>query len=215
MGLWKIYHITHVDNLPAMLSQGGLWSDAQRIARQLQTTLVGMAPIKQRRLQKLEVRCQPGTKVGEYVPFYFCPRSIMLYILYQSNHPELTYRGGQQPIVHLVADLEAVVSWADANAVPWAFTNTNAAAAFADFFNRLADIDQIDWKAVTATDWRSPEIRERKQAEFLVKDWFPWQLVEKIGVQCQATRSSVMASLGNAARPTVSVEPSWYYQERM
>ncbi len=51
----------------------------------------------------MEVKCHPGTKVGEYVPFYFCPRSVMLYILYMGNHPELGYRGGQAPIVHLSA----------------------------------------------------------------------------------------------------------------
>lgn len=28
----KLYHITHVDNLPAILA-GGLWSDAAMIAR--------------------------------------------------------------------------------------------------------------------------------------------------------------------------------------
>jgi hypothetical protein len=52
---------------------------------------------------------------ADCVPFYFCPRSIMLYILYQANDPELTYRGGQGPIVHLEADLRASVAWADQN----------------------------------------------------------------------------------------------------
>lgn len=33
-----IYHITHVDNLPGILREGGLWSDAQRIARGLAST---------------------------------------------------------------------------------------------------------------------------------------------------------------------------------
>jgi len=40
-----------------------------------------MSTIKARRLYDLEVDCHPGTKVGEYVPFYFCPWSIMLYLL--------------------------------------------------------------------------------------------------------------------------------------
>jgi len=50
------------------------------------------------------VKCHPGTKVGQYVPFYFCPRSIMLYILHRGNHPDLDYREGQGPILHLQAD---------------------------------------------------------------------------------------------------------------
>ena len=29
----------------------------------------------------------------------------MLYVIHCANHPELAYRGGQQPIIHLEADL--------------------------------------------------------------------------------------------------------------
>ena len=101
----KIYHITHVNNLASIVANNGLVSDAKRITNQLPCSLVGMSNIKKRRLQQIKVSCHPRTKVGQYVPFYFCPRSIMLYILHQGNHPELTYKGGQQPIVHLQADL--------------------------------------------------------------------------------------------------------------
>ncbi len=47
---------------------------------------IGMSNIKQRRLQ-LPLRCHKGDSVGEYVPFYFCPRSVMLYLIYRANHP--------------------------------------------------------------------------------------------------------------------------------
>ena len=81
----KIYHITHVDNLPAIVQAKGLWSDAKRIELKLDTSVVGMSRIKKRRLEERTVSCWPDTMVGSYVPFYFCPRSIMLYILYRSN----------------------------------------------------------------------------------------------------------------------------------
>ena len=76
-----------------------------------------MSEIKRRRLEELDVKSHPGTKVGQYVPFYFCFRSIMLYLLYQGNHPELTYRGGQRPIIHLEADFNATVEWANHSVV--------------------------------------------------------------------------------------------------
>src|SRR5579863_2076137 len=88
----KIYHITHMENLPRIVDNV-LWSDAERIRRGLNCTIVGMSEIKRHRLEELEVDCHPGTKVGEYVPFYFCPRSIMLFLLYRGNHPDLTYHG--------------------------------------------------------------------------------------------------------------------------
>ncbi len=107
----KIYHITHVENLPRILADGCLFSDAVINQSGGPSKTIGMSTIKQRRLS-LPVKCHPGDKVGEYVPFYFCARSIMLYIIYQGNHPEVSYRGGQGPIVHLEADLRAAVDWA-------------------------------------------------------------------------------------------------------
>ena len=89
----KIYHITHVRNLEQILASKVLWSDANRIEMELDCEVVGMSKIKQRRLA-LPVGCHPGTYVGEYVPFYFCPRSIMLYILHMGNHPDLDYSEG-------------------------------------------------------------------------------------------------------------------------
>lgn len=207
----KIYHITHVDNLPGILRQGGLWSDSERIARSLDCQVVGMHSIKKRRLE-VAVTCRPGTKLGEYVPFYLCPRSVMLYILYQGNHEELHYRGGQRPIVHLEADLKCAAAWADAEGIPWAFTDMNAAASYTSFFGNLRDLEEIDWSAVAATDWRASTVKERKQAEFLVFRRFPWKLVQRIGVRDPETQAQVQEILNSANhRPTVEVLPSWYY----
>ena len=103
----KIYHITHIDNLSKIVDAGCIWSDRQRLGQGFSCQVVGMPAIKQRRLEEIDVTCNPGTKVGDYVPFIFCPRSIMLYIFHRGNHPDLPYKGGQQPIIHLQADMKA------------------------------------------------------------------------------------------------------------
>ena len=90
----KIFHITHVNNLPGVVRDQVMWSDAACLAKGQACQNVGMSRIKQRRLMEIEVTCHRGTKVGEYVPFYFCPRSVMLYILYRGNHPDIDYQGG-------------------------------------------------------------------------------------------------------------------------
>ena len=92
----KIYHIAHVDRLPSILADGELWCDRRILARAGAGTVIGMGSIKHRRLT-LPVHPHPGTHVGDYVPFYFCPRSVMLFVIYRANHPELDYRGGQHP----------------------------------------------------------------------------------------------------------------------
>lgn len=208
----KIYHITHVRNLPLLLEAGRVWSDAKRLELGLSCTIVGMSEIKRRRLEELPVHCHPGTMVGQYVPFYFCPRSIMLYILYRGNHPEVTYREGQGPIVHLQADLRRVVALADKHKIRWAFTNCNAGARYANFFNSLDQLGEVDWDAVEATDFRGANIREGKQAEFLVHESFPWLLVERIGVANQMVLQQVQAVLAdNEHQPPVAVERRWYF----
>lgn len=208
-----IFHITHVDNLPGILATGGLLSDAAMIQRGGPQVTIGMSKIKQRRLS-LPVHCHPGDHVGDYVPFYFCPRSIMLYLMHRGNHPELPYRGGQAPIVHLQADLHTVARWAGASGRRWAFSTSNAGAYHATFFATLANLHHVDWQAVAATDFRAPAVRDGKQAELLVRDFLPWSLVTHVGVRSPAILQRVNACLAGAGTsdvPLVSVEPSWYY----
>lgn len=177
-----IYHITHVDNLPSILADGGLWSDSEMVTRGGPAAAIGMSSIKQRRL-RLAIKCYPGEHVGDYVPFYFCPRSIMLYMIHCANHPELAYRGGQGTIVHLEADLHETVAWAKSESRRWAFSLSNAGAVYTEFRGRLDQLNEVDWTAVEATDFRDAQIKEGKQAEFLIRDFFPWHLVGRIGVQ--------------------------------
>ena len=208
----KIYHITHVSNLASIVANQGLVSDAKRITDRLSCSLVGMSTIKQRRLQEIEVSCYPGTKVGQYVPFYFCPRSIMLYILYRGNHQEITYTGGQKPIIHLQADLYSVIQWANTQNINWAFSDRNAGAYFATFYNNISYLSKLNWSAIKATDFRDAQIKEGKQAEFLMLDFFPWQLIEKIGTLNNTIVPIIQSALTSVKhQPMISVERNWYF----
>lgn len=207
----KIYHITHVDNLPEIVRAGGLYCDATRIGEGRNNTTIGMASIKSRRL-RLPVPCHPSTRVGEYVPFYFCPRSIMLYVIHQANHQELVFRGGQARIVHLEADLFEVVEWASSAGRPWAFSLSNAGSRYARILSSIDDLDKLNWEAIEATDFRDPDIKEGKQAEFLIHEWFPWELITRIGTHSERVKNITIGSLGSPAHhPKVSVEAKWYY----
>jgi hypothetical protein len=208
----KIFHITHLKNLPQIVEAGCLWSDAERIGRQLECKIVGMSAIKRRRIEELEVSVWPGTTVGQYVPFYFCPRSIMLYILHKGNHPELTYNEGQKPIVHLQADLLETIDWARRENVRWSFSNSNAGSRYCSFFSSIKQLDEIDWEAVNADDFRQATIKDGKQAEFLVFERFPWQLVKMIGAADQVGCDKIKAIVSGATyQPSVEVKSGWYF----
>ena len=206
----KIYHIVHADRLPSIIEDGRLWFDAEIVRRSPHGTTIGMNRIKRRRLEELTLTSHPDLHVGDCVPFYFCPRSIMLYLIYQANHPDLLYRGGQGPIVHLEADLRETVTWAEAQGLRWAFTLSNAGAYYFEDRCDLSQLDEINWTAVQATDWR--DLKEGKQAEFLVEQQFSWQLITRIGVASQSTIALVNDALAHAThRPMVELKPDWYY----
>lgn len=78
----KIYHIVHVDRLPQILSDDGLLSDAIVTEKDLGDPIIGMSRIKKRRLNELTFSSYPDLRVGQCVPFYFCPRSVMLYMIH-------------------------------------------------------------------------------------------------------------------------------------
>lgn len=206
----KIYHIAHVDRLPSIVATGGLLSDAMVQAQVLGGTMIGMNPIKQRRLTELQLASHPGLFVGACVPFYFCPRSVMLYLIHRRN-AELAYQGGQASIIHLQADLGATVAWANAQRVRWAFTLSNAGSYFFEDRNDLARLGEINWVAVQANNW-SGGLKEGKQAEFLLEQHFPWHLIERIGVHSATIYRQVVNVLpAHGHRPPVEVRPDWYY----
>lgn len=208
----KIYHITHGKNLARIIADGCLWSDAEIIALGGPEAAIGLSEIKKRRLEELNVACHPGTKVGQFVPFYFCPRSVMLYLLHRRNHTALTYKEGQRPILHLEADLHEVVTWAEGQCRPWAFTDRNAGSYYFQSFRDVAQLDQLGWDHIANIDFRDPLVKEAKQAEFLVYGSFPWTLVRTIGVVSErlAKRVREIVSVGDH-RPDVQVQTGWYY----
>lgn len=206
----KIYHIVHVDRLASVIADGFLWSDREMNQRNGVGTTIGMGNIKARRLNELSLSCHPDLQVGHCTPFYFCSRSVMLFMIHKRN-PELAYQGGQEPIIHLEADLHATIEWAEQNNKRWAFTTSNAGARYFDDYTDLEQLDEINWSAIQARQWAGA-LKEGKQAEFLVERAFPWQLVERIGVHSQEYVSKVATAMrGTDHRPTIDIRPDWYY----
>jgi len=206
----KLYHIVHVDRLPAIVSTGYLLSDAGLNVRNPSETIIGMDKIKKRRL-KTTLSSYPDLCVGECVPFYFSPRSVMLYIMHMKNHPEINYKGGQESIIHLVSDLQKVVLWADRNRKRWVFTDSNAGSLYFNDYSDMNELSKIDWQAVNATYW--VDCRERKQAEFLIEDRLSWKLIASIGVYSQQYYNKVSdLILGNSHHhPMIKIRKHWYY----
>lgn len=205
----KIYHIVHLNNLASIIRNGFIFSDAIVRERKLNQMAIGMNKLKERRLV-LPVKSHHNLCVGDCVPFYFCPRSVMLYIISTQQHPECSYQEGQEPIVHLVADLNTTWDWADSKGLRCAFTTSNAASYYFEDFKERTELDVINWDAVNNRMWT--QCKEEKQAEFLLERQFPWNLVEQIGVySCQQLDAVTAILNGVTHHPAINIHREWYY----
>jgi hypothetical protein len=200
-----IYHITPVEHLPKIIEEGGLRCDVD--AQKVATVNIAHKNIKARRLKKT-VPVGRGGVVADYVPFYFAPRSPMLYAINQGKVEG--YTAGQAPIVYLCSSTEAV----EEAGLKWVFTEGHAAMDYTDFFDDFKNLDKIDWKLMESRYWFDtddyPDRCRCRQAEFLVHKFFPWTLVLEIGVCNTATAQKVQGIL-NANKPPVTVRQGWYY----
>lgn len=212
----KIYHIIHVNRLESILADGFLFCDAEISQRQNVGSMIGISTIKERRLCK-NLGSFPDLTVGQCVPFYFCPRSVMLYVIKCQNHPDLAYLNGQNDIIHLVFDLQNVLNWAQDNHLRTCYTTSNAGSSYFDDYSNFSEIQNlIDWNAVNSTRWSGEgidkNVKENKQAEFLIENKIPVSLIEFIGVYNLQNYNNVNTILSkHGVSYKVEQKRDWYY----
>jgi hypothetical protein len=198
-----LYHITDLSNLPSILTNGGLLSDCALV--DVAHQVIGYPNIKQRRMTQYRVPCCENRFVGEFVPFYFCPRSPMLYTVNLGNTGRPS--GCQTSVVHLVTN----VAMALKQGRPIAISDGNAGAGYATFRNDLAAIDDpthLRWADIKTNQWQGK--MHFKQAEFLVADRFDWNAIVYVGCH-NANVAAQVAKLLPQNGPNVGAQPSWYY----
>jgi ssDNA thymidine ADP-ribosyltransferase, DarT len=197
-----LFHITHINNLASIVQHNGLWSDADRIRGQLANQNIGYSHIKQRRLAH-QVRVSRQGVIGDYVPFNFCSRSVMLYVVANGHE---NYRGGQSDILHLVTDVNAVRR-VNANCF---FTDIHADLGYSEQIDDFSRLNELNWGAISQKYWST--VKEEKQAEFLAHQFVPWTSIKEIGVMNEQVAQRVNQILTLAHhRPSVNVHTNWYY----
>lgn len=209
-----VYHFTHLANIPALLTEGALLADAG-LPRSLLIADVGDPGVKSARRRRV-VPVPPGGVVAEYVPFYFAPRSPMLYRIACDRRDRIIgrYGDGQDPLVYLVSSVGQVI----ASGATWLATDGNAAAAVTHFTSaadRLASF--IDWplmsEAIWANDTADPDRQRRRMAELLVHRRLPLSALLGFATRTVDTErrlGTILAAAGRAG-DYVAVRPDWYY----
>lgn len=205
----SIYHITHIHNIKSIIECGGLWCDSAVLEQELTPQSIAHVDIKERRTRR-SVPVSPDGNLANYVPFYFAPRSPMLYAVHKGIVSD--YKHGQGSIVHLVTSAESIAD----HHIPFCFTDGHAVVQFSQFFNDLKDLWHVDQQIMQETYWNDTledqDRKRRRQAEFLVHTFFPWSLVTEVGVMTNRVAASVREMLIPATdQPRVTVRPGWYY----
>lgn len=144
--------------------------------------------------------------LGDYVPFNFCYRSVMLYVLHKGHE---NYSGGQDPIVHLVSSISEIQSTGQ----DYFWTDLHADLKYAYQCDTLNEIDsKIDWGVMALKQWSNGETKEKRQAEFLVHFCVPWTAIKNIVVKNVAIAEKVKKILLiSRHQPQVFIESDWYY----
>lgn len=211
----KIYHIVHIDRLESILRAKNLYCD-KTITNNSSIypgSNIGINSIKERRMCRYKLNTHPNLFVGDCVPFYYCPRSVMLYVIHQNldRVSDLSFQGGQDNIIHLESSFQTAIDFANANNLKWVFTDSNAGSNYFQDSNDLNLLTHfLDFKAINARQWNA--CKEKKQAEFLIENLFPFELIERIGVKSIKVQQSVADLLKDTDfSPSIEVKTDWYY----
>ncbi len=207
----RVLHMTRIERLPSVIEHGLLPDNVCR-RRQITGVEIGYDHIKRRRALRV-VPCGIGGTLADYVPFYFAPRSPMLYAITRGLVSEEA--ACTEQIVYLVSSTQTL----RAAGLTVIASNRHAELGYAEMTDHDGDLDDndfIDWPLMTATYWNNtpddPDRKERRQAECIVHPRVPWQVIEGIATKTERARAQVERVLGTAGQSTpVVVSAEWYF----
>jgi hypothetical protein len=204
-----IFRMIHLDNLDIYLKRRGMHAPNTCPNDGLIYRTIHDIEIQNCR-KATPIPCGPGGNIHDYTSFYFGPRSPMLYRLCKGT--VAGYDGGQDPIIYLVSTAQ-IISQAK---IPFVFSDGHGIAAFTQWYSDLADLANVDWEAAYAHIWKDtiddPDRQRRKQSEFLIYQFCPWNLVSEIGVINDIVKTKVINILQAHNKTTpVQIRRQWYY----
>lgn len=208
----RVMHFTHLSNIPSVLKRDGLLSHKQAsIHCQADISDPG---VQGKRAVK-QVPIGAGGTLHEYVPLYFAELSPMLY--------KRTFDFGTSPgVQHQPLEFVYLVTTAreiHAAGLRYVFTNAHPLSKLAEFYAEHRDINQLHWQVLQAPVWnndpnKAPHRRTQREAEFLVHECLPWELVTYVvvhSVQVKIALESMMTT--HSRTKPIHVNPRWYYRK--
>jgi|SRR5690606_26349000 len=202
------YRITHINNLSLLLQNGIVNKNHPSAAGGYIN--IGNNEIIDVRSQ-VPVRINNYGMIGDYVPFYFTPRSIMLYnIITGYWSPVVAKRNRNEILVIrcLISDLVKLPQWF--------FTDGQANKNLTKHYCNLADLNFIDWNCIQQSNFKNdlndPDRSRKYQAELLVHQQVPITSIESLNVfdvQSELAVNKILAQ--NNINLAVNIKPQYFF----
>lgn len=229
VGEQRIYHVTHISNLAGVLSSGALLADASKAWEGRPAVDISSAETRESR-RAILVSGQGSLSVAKYVPFFLSPdASVWDSIRAHSDDPRLALDADASAPFDFVILVSTVKKALDAQAGAQAGAESTDAAGVADEESGSAVASVVatdgdatgvltrfgasreDAERVLRTLRADPESPAILEAEFLVEEAFPYELVTLIGVANDKVREAVKPILAASShKPKVAVYPPWF-----
>ena len=198
-----LFRITHRRNLGFILEHGIVCRTTE--LQDENFVSIGTDDIIQKR-DKVLVTVPLGGTLSDYIPFYFAPRSPMLYSIHRQKICP------QEEVIYLVSKLQKVLE----AELSFFFTDGHALMQFTQVYQDPKDLDKIDWEVMRAVYWNDTtedsDRKRRRMAEFLVHEHFPVECIGLIAVKNQKKKKQVEQLLYQSNRQIpVKVYENWYY----
>jgi len=201
--IW-LFRITHINNLDHILKHGLVTFHSPNADPDF--VQIGDNTLIDLRVE-LEVPKSPFGKFSEYIPFYFGPRSPMLFQI-ATGYDGIKFFP-QEEIIYVVSKLEILIK----EGIPFVFTDGHARAEITSFYgsNELDMLTEIDWYTVFNEKWNNDESdkdrQRKKQAECLIFQYLPMYCIERILVFNESAEEKVV-SLIQKTEMTIPVQIS-------
>jgi len=213
VGEQRIYHVTHVSNLPGILATGAVLADIGGEAETRPVTDIS-SPANRKARRATAVAGEGGPAVAEYVPFFLSPAAVLWDTL-RAGTPDPRLAPATRDIpaaeyVILVSTVRQVsgIHGGDASpAVPPVVVADGDAALPLTRFATTPEAHERAMRRILLGDDDQAPLR----AELLVKGAVPLEAVSLIGVAHNTARDAVRDILSSADfRPRVAVHPPWF-----
>jgi hypothetical protein len=200
------FRLTHIDNIPHILEYGLVKADSLN-ANPNYVPIGDQFVIEKRKNRLLET--SSWKKIGDFIPFYFGPRSPMLYVIQHGYNG--VRRVEADKIVYCVIRLDDIIR----DGIDCFFTDGHALSGLTQVFpgNLLNRVDEyVQYNEVFAYRWDDDEnldLKRRKEAELLLVNDLPVEYIKGFVVYNLAAKQ-LLLSMGIDDRKVV-VKANYYF----